>query len=179
MKRKHITKGFVVLSLLCVVVFAAITLVGQERASARGEVLVLAGPMLLGQEWSCEQKEVWKAAEKLRESFLTEDVDEHLSCFHPDYHSFYRENPLQSHEARRRKGISHRFATEKWIYHNHSPIQIRIYGNVAFVHYFCWTSYEDAEGERKSGMHRGTKVWMKEGDKWRVIYQHGYPPLEE
>jgi ketosteroid isomerase-like protein len=177
MKRKHITKGFFVLSLLCVVVFIAITLVGQERVSAQGEALVLAGPMLLGQEWSSEQREVWEAAEKLRESPIKEDLDEYLSSFHPDYHEFYPNNPLQSHEARRRNQV--RYGTGKTLTHYHSPIQIKIYGNIAFVHYFCWNLTENAEGERESDHHRGTKVWMKEGDKWQVIYQHGYPPLEQ
>ncbi len=179
MKRKQFIKGSVVLSLFCAGVFAAIMLVGQQSVSAQPEVLALAGTRLLGHQWSSEQKKVWNAVEKLWELFAKEDLEGCLSCFHPDFRGWYSKDTLPRNKTVARKWSPFFFETTETLVHELNPLAIDIYGNVAFTHYFYKVAYKDAEGKHKLDRGRWTDIYVKEGDKWLLICDHGGPTSEE
>lgn len=173
MKRKHFIKGCVVLGVFCACLFAAIMLAAQESVPAQGQALVLAGPMLLGQEWSPEQKEVWNTVEKLVELEAKEDLDGLLSYFHPDFRGWYCKDPLPRNKASIRKWARYFFEIEESLVYELKPIAIDVHGNVAFVHYYYKWAYKDAEGKHKMDQGRWTDIYMKDGDKWLLICDHG------
>ena len=50
-----------------------------------------------------------------------------------------------------------------------TPYSVRIYGDVAIVHYFCSGSWKDLQGNERSIKDRMTHTWRKRDGKWQII----------
>ena len=128
---------------------------------------------LFGQEWSKEQKEVWKNVETYWDFSAKGDVEGFQSYFHDDFSGWSNKNALPTNKTSRRKFLSHIFKTRKIIVQEIQPVGINIYDNVAIVQYYYSRILEDSEGKEKNMNGRWTDILMKQGDKWVMISDHG------
>jgi len=128
---------------------------------------------LRAQEWSAAQKDVWKNVEAYTALNTQRNLEGFLEYFHADYCGWAYEDALPSDKASIRKYIEYRWKTTKILFSEIKPVAIKIYGNVAIVHYYYTTVYADAEGKEKSASGRWTDILMKQGDKWVMIGDHG------
>jgi ketosteroid isomerase-like protein len=125
------------------------------------------------QEWSEEQKEVWKNVEKSWDMYAKQDLEGNLAYFHDDYSGWWDRNALPVNKAFVRKNAVHEFKTFKVLIYNIQPVAINIHGNVAIVQFYWSNVIKDAEGKEQNGSGRWTDILMKEGDNWFLIGDHG------
>jgi ketosteroid isomerase-like protein len=130
---------------------------------------------LYAQEWSAAQKEVWKVEETCMKLNIAGDTEGILTYFHPDYVGWINFGPVPQNKETTSKFMSYVIKTHKILVYDMQPLSIKIYGNVAIVHYYYSQIYKDAEGKEKTETGRWTDVFMKQGDKWLLIGDHGGP----
>jgi ketosteroid isomerase-like protein len=132
-----------------------------------------ASAQLFGQEWSEEQKEVWKNVETYLDLRVKGDLEGFMDYIHADYSGWTHSDPLPANKASARKFLTHIFKVKKILVQDLQPVAIKIHGNVAIVHYYYSRILKDAEGKEKNASGRWTDILMKQGDKWVMIGDHG------
>lgn len=144
----------------------------------KGVVIVLfitlfCSVQLFGQEWSKEQKEVWKNVETYWYYSTNGDVEGFLSYVQDDYSGWNNQDAIPDNKATLRKSVSYSFKTRKVLVQEIEPVAINIHGNVAIVQYYYSRIFKDVEGKEKNTSGRWTDILMKQGDKWVMIGDHG------
>lgn len=152
---KHFTNILVVLAVLC--------------------FTMLPSTVLFAQEWSAAQEEVWENVEAYWVLSTEEDLEGFLSYFHADYSGWFNLAALPSSKCSIRKWISHGMKTEDTLVYEINPVAIKIFGNVAVVHYYFTEAVKDAEGKQTTRSGRWTDILMKQDDRWVMIGDHGGP----
>jgi len=135
--------------------------------------ILLISVELFGQEWSEQQKEVWKNVETYWDLDTKRDVEGFLNYFHSDYSGWINRSALPSSKGQVGKWIAHGFETTKVLVSEIKPVAIKIHGNIAIVHYYYSRLVKDVEGKQRSRNGRWTDILMKQGDKWVLIGDHG------
>lgn len=128
-----------------------------------------------GQEWSAQQKEVWKNVQTYWDLDAKRDLEGFMSYFHEDYSGWFNLDALPSNKAGVRKFLSHNFKTTKVLVQEIKPVAIKVHGNIAIVHYYFSEVVTDAEGKERNRNGNWTDILMKQGDKWVLIGDHGGP----
>jgi ketosteroid isomerase-like protein len=128
------------------------------------------------EEWSAEQKEVWKNVEAYWALDAAGDTEGFMAYFHADYKGWDYDSPVPSSKDRTTKFVGHSHKTSKTLVYDIQPASIKVYGNVAFVHYFWTNILKDAEGKEKRHSGRWTDILTKQGNKWVLIGDHGGEP---
>jgi hypothetical protein len=106
----------------------------------------LAPRLVQAEEWSAEQKEVWKNVETYWALDMAGDTAGFLAYFHADYQGWNYNNPLPGSKERATKFITHSHKVSKTLVFDLQPATVRVYGDTAFVHYFWTRVGKDAEG---------------------------------
>jgi len=136
-------------------------------------ITLLSSAPLFGQEWSEEQKEVWKNVETYWDLYAKHDLEGFLGYFHDDFSGWGNQSALPTNKASRRKFIIHSFETTKTLVQDLQPVGINIYGNVAIVQYYYSEVIKDVEGKEVNESGRWTDILMKQGEKWIMIGDSG------
>lgn len=135
----------------------------------------LTSVQLFGQEWSNQQKEVWKNVETYWDLDAKRDLEGFMSYFHDDYSGWFSLDALPGNKAAVRKFVAHDFETTKILVQDIQPVAIKIHGNVAIVHYYYSRVVKNAEGKESNRSGRWTDILLKQADKWVLIGDHGGP----
>ncbi len=136
-------------------------------------VLLSTQSTLFAQEWSEEQKEVWKNVETYWDLFAKKDLEGSMSYFHDDFIGWSNRKALPNNKASRQKSLSHSFETTTVLIQELQPVAIKIHGNVAMVHYYYSELSKDVEGKENNESGRWTDILLKQGDKWVLIGDSG------
>ena len=136
-------------------------------------ITLLGSAQLFGQEWSAEQKEVWKNVETYWDLGFKEDLEGFMGYIHDDYSGWWNGNALPINKTSIRKEVIHKNETTQDLFYNIQPVAIKIHGNVAIVHYYYSEVFKDVEGKEQNDSGRWTDILMKQGDKWILIGDHG------
>jgi ketosteroid isomerase-like protein len=149
--------------------------VGMKKLSlAVAILLLLPSTYLFSQEWSAAQKDVWKSVEAYNKLGVERNVEGFMEYFHQDYCGWDYDDALPMDKAGVRKLLEESgWKTRKTLYLDQKPVAIRIFGDVAIVHYYYSIINKDAEGKEKSDHGRWTDILMKQGNKWVLIGDHG------
>jgi len=130
---------------------------------------------LFGQDWSEKHKEVWKTVQTYWDLDAKRDLEGFMSYFHDDYSGWFNLNALPSNKADVRKFLSHDFANNKILIQDIKPVEIKVHGDIAIVHYYYSRLVQDKEGKENMRNGNWTDILMKQGDKWVLIGDHGGP----
>ena len=136
-------------------------------------MLAACAPSWSQQQWSAAQQEVWKNVETYWAMDAAGNTEGFMSYFHADYSGWGYANPLPVSKETVRKFVTHSHQTEKTLVQDIQPVAIKVYGNVAFVHYYYHRIQKDAEGKQQDVRGRWTDILMKQGDRWVMIGDHG------
>jgi ketosteroid isomerase-like protein len=128
---------------------------------------------VFSQEWSTAQKEVWKNVNDYWALLAKGDVSGFMEYFHSDYSGWETGTPLPSTKEESKKWLNYMSAGTKVPVYEIKPLAIKIYGDVAFVHYYFAMIKETSDGKKKSENGRWTDILMKQGNKWILIGDHG------
>ncbi len=126
-----------------------------------------------GQEWSKEQQMVWKTVQDYWAVSATGDIDGFMAYFDDSYLGWNISQPLPSGKAETRKWLSYFWTKSKMTIYEIQPVGIKVFGQVAIVHYYYTMLLKNEEGKEKDNSGRWTDVLMKKGDKWVLIADHG------
>jgi len=134
---------------------------------------LLASTELFAQEWSAAQKEVWKNVEAYWERYAAGDLEGFMAYFHADYLGWSYNDGMPGDKETARKWYAQDVKSQKTLVYTISPVGIKIYGNIAFAHYYWAQRVKDAEGKERNESGRWTDILTKQGDKWVLIGDHG------
>jgi ketosteroid isomerase-like protein len=131
-------------------------------------ILLLWNSKAFGQEWTTEQKEVWKVVVADIELFKQGDIEGILAARHDDLVIWWGSKPIPFDKELLRfnyKGWFDYDIPDKW---ELEPLAIKIVGNVASVFY----TYKFS-GKILSGSGRDLETWIKKDNKWILINSLG------
>ena len=128
---------------------------------------------LFAQEWSAAQKEVWKNVNDYWALMAKGDVNGFMEYFHADYMGWDVNSPVPSTKEQSKKWITYAYQGVTVPVYEINPLAIKIYGDVAFVHYYYAMAKEAKDGKKSSESGRWTDILMKQGNKWVMIGDHG------
>lgn len=135
-------------------------------------VLVFFLPLpVRGQEWSAEQQEVWAT---VTTCWSATDIDSLMSCVHDDFATWGLESrvPLKRADVRALNGRW--YDTQETLWSHYQPMSIDVRGNMAVVIYvYYWAERNKVTGEETEGIVNWTEVFLKEGDRWLLLADHG------
>ncbi len=134
---------------------------------------MLVSTHLSAQEWSTEQKEVWKNVETYWDLARKGDIEGFLVYFHNDFSGWAYLSPLPHDRATRVKYIKFTIPKSASLFYDIQPLAIKIHGNVAIVHYSYTAVTKSGEEKEKTEQGRWTDILLKQGDKWVMIGDHG------
>ncbi len=119
------------------------------------------------QELTELQAEVWRMEETYWERLRSRDIEGYMELWHPDYVGWPRSNavPIGTTEIRALIERS-RLRPERY---DLTPRAIRLFGDVAIVHYTYRYASIDAEGAEVESSGRITHTWQRDGGVWRII----------
>jgi hypothetical protein len=131
------------------------------------------------QMWSDQQKEVWKNVEDYWAISSGENAMDFIDVFHDDFVGWDLDETVPSDKATRAKYIRKFWPMMKTEFYNLKPLSIRVYGDVAVVHYLYHMILVPNEGMEEMGLEmkeengRWTDVLMKDGGQWKLIADAG------
>lgn len=128
---------------------------------------------LKAQEWSAAQKEVWKNVNDYWSIMAKGDLAGFYEYFHQDYMGWDNGSLLPSNKEESKKMFTFMFSGVKVPFYEIKPLAIKIYGDVAFVHYVYTMFIETPDSKKKTEKGRWTDILLKQGNKWVMIGDHG------
>lgn len=140
---------------------------------------MLSSNVLFAQEWSTDQKDVWKNVETYWDLGAKGDVEGNLGYYHNDFSGWVNSAHLPDDRATRVKFIKFFLPKTKTLFYNIQPLAIKIHGNVAIVHYSYTEVTKSGDEKEKTEQGRWTDILIKQGDKWIMIGDHGGATSED
>ena len=149
----------------------------------RRAILVALSLMLVvstagAQEWSSAEQEVWSFIKTCNDHFEQKDMEAAMECFHEDFIGWRAEDPMP--RGKDWETTIGRFIAENTTTHaSHlQPIEIRVYGDLAFAHYLGTSVTTGPDGSLTQAGYAWTDVLIKENGRWYWIGDHGHPVQE-
>jgi ketosteroid isomerase-like protein len=130
--------------------------------------------LLSKQEWTNKQKEVWRNVETYTSLIINGDVKKFSDYFHKDFSSwnFYDLMPISKTNIK--KELQH-FPKREIEFYNITPVSIKVFDDVAIVHYFYSAEYKNTSGKERTKQGRNTDILLKQKDKWVLIGDNAQP----
>jgi ketosteroid isomerase-like protein len=119
------------------------------------------------------QKDVWKNVNDYWALFAKGDIKGYLDYMHADYLGWDNDDILPATKTEAEKYLNYFFQGNKIPFFDIKPLAIRVYGDVAFVHYIFYFVIESKDGKKTDSKGRWTDILLKHGDKWVMVGDHG------
>lgn len=125
------------------------------------------------QQWSPVQQEVWENVEAYWSLNAAEDVEGFLSYLHEDFSGWTHTQALPRDKEDMAMYLPVGFETTETLIYDIDPVGIKVYGEIAIVHYYYSKTFVDRAGTLQKDTGQWTDILMKQGDKWVMIADHG------
>ena len=127
---------------------------------------------LLGQEWSKEQKEVWKVVKTGWESWKTGDTEGAFATIHDKYLGWNNDDPLPISKAKWKSmyEIYKEFSTIE--FYNLDAARILVEGNNAVAYYYFEFYSTFTKGDKTKEQHlegKNVEFYIREGGNWMLL----------
>ncbi|MDD3375105.1 MAG: nuclear transport factor 2 family protein [Candidatus Omnitrophica bacterium] len=126
----------------------------------------------LSEQWTEDQKEIWKVIEDHWDCLVNGKVDQFKSYIHPRFVGFGHESPYPVDQGWLFHWVGFWSKSTKFLIHALKPQHIVIHGDIAIVQYCLFTITKNDVSAGNSSIRRYTMTWKKEDGKWRVIASH-------
>jgi hypothetical protein len=134
-------------------------------------VLFLLPITVQAQEWTSEQKEVW---ETVKACWTATDVEGMNACTHEDLVTWGLGNVIPLNKTDSGALTSRWFDTQEVVWSYYQPLNIDVRGDMAIVIYVHhWADKNRVTGEETTGSNNWTEVFVKEGNRWLLLADHG------
>ena len=128
---------------------------------------------LSAQQWTEEQKEVWKGVETYWAAGMSDNPMDFLNYFDDSYYGWSYENGAPTTKADAQKSLSYWITKGKEVLYTITPARIWVNGNFAYVHYYYTQVSEGKDGKPLTERGRWTDILMKKDGKWVMVGDHG------
>ena len=124
-----------------------------------------------GQEWTAEQMEVW---ETVQACWSATNVETLSACYHEDLVTWGVGNGVPINKADFRALDARWLDTQEAVWSHYKPLSIDVRGDMAVVIYVMhWAERHKVTGEETEGIINWTEVFVKEGNRWLLLADHG------
>jgi len=131
-------------------------------------ILIVSQVFLMGS--SADETKIWKNERAYIEFLKDGDPEGMMSFWHEDGVGWPMATPQPFGNIEARKAyLENLFAQMKVITFEIQPKALKIFGDVAVVHYFVVWISRDSEGNEEKLETRITHTWMKQAGQWRII----------
>jgi hypothetical protein len=138
-----------------------------------GLILLPLHQYVYAQEWSAEQKDVWRTVETMWDLEAKGDVEGLLAYCDDGLTIWLQGAPLPSDKAAFRKWASYDSKHEQTPVQELRPVAITVFPTFAVVHYYViGITVSVATGRPETGFLKATDVFRKKGDKWLWVSGH-------
>jgi len=134
--------------------------------------LFLATTTVFAQEWTKEQKEVWKVVEDSWTSWKAGDIEGATACIHEKYQGWNETSPLPMTKEMVKAWFNEMKTKGTVDYFSLNPARIVVYENAAVVDYFFNLSVTYTVGEEKkqeAARGRNAEFYVKVSGKWLLL----------
>lgn len=132
----------------------------------------LATSTVNGQEWSKDQKAVWKEVENGWAAWKSKDTEAAFAGIHEKYLGWNQEDPLPISKAKW-KSMQEQWKDNMTIeYYDLQPARIVIEGDNAVVYYFFefYSVFEKGDMKKENSVEgRNVEFYIKEKGKWMLL----------
>jgi len=140
-------------------------------------VLMLVILMIIGsihaveQDLSTTEKEVWSMEETYWHFVASGDIESYMTLWHEDFVGWPRgsEQPVNKEGLIRQVKAAIEAGKPGSLTFKLTPYSVRIYGDVAIVHYLCSLTWKDLQENEHSRKDRMTHTWMRQDGRWLII----------
>ena len=134
-------------------------------------ITFLAASSVTAQEWTEEQKEVWKVVQDRWEAWEKGDFDGFATNIHDNYHGWSHERALPVSKEKMIKSFADYKDIAKMTYYDIEPARIKVTENTAVVHYYF--SYQiavtmDEEKTNYDFKGKNAEFFLKTDGKWML-----------
>jgi len=135
-------------------------------------VAFLSTSTLMGQEWSKEQKEVWKLVKTGWEGWKTGDTEAAFGTIHDKYLGWNNDDPLPISKAKWKSmyEMYQEFSTVE--FYSLDAARILVDGNNAVVYYYFefYSVFEKGDMKKENHMEgRNVEFFVKQNGKWMLF----------
>ncbi|MCW8802936.1 MAG: nuclear transport factor 2 family protein [Ignavibacteriaceae bacterium] len=128
---------------------------------------------LSAQQWTDEQKEVWKGVETYNAVISSENPADILNYFDDSFYGWSYDSETPHTKADVQKSIKYWITKGKVVTYTITPARIWVNGNFAYVHYYYSQVSEGKDGKPIVEKGRYTDILMKKEGKWVMVGDHG------
>jgi ketosteroid isomerase-like protein len=128
---------------------------------------------LSAQQWTDEQKEVWKGVEIYNAVISSENPADILNYFDDSFYGWSYDSETPHTKADVQKSIKYWITKGKVVTYTITPARIWVNGNFAYVHYYYSQVSEGKDGKPIVEKGRYTDILMKKEGKWVMVGDHG------
>ena len=135
-------------------------------------VAFLSATTLLGQEWSKDEKEVWKTVEDGWASWSKGDSDGAFGTIHDKYLGWNSEDPIPISKTKWMNNYNKYKEFMKVEHYDLDVARILVEGDNAVVYYYFefYSVYEKGEYKKEKQMEgRNVEFYVKQGGKWMLL----------
>lgn len=125
------------------------------------------------QQWTDEQKDVWKGVEAYWAVSVTDKPLDFLNYFDESYNGWSYDSQAPYTKAEVKKSLDYWTTKGKTIYYVITPARIWVNGDFAYVHYYYSEVMEGNDGKPITEKGRWTDILMKKNGKWMMVGDHG------
>ena len=134
--------------------------------------LIIATTTVFAQEWTKEQKEVWKVVEDSWTNWKAWNIEGTVASIHEKYQGWSEDDPLPMSKASQVEWYTTMKEMRKNDYFSLNPARIVVTDNAAVVDYYYSFSVTYIAGdvkkqENKKG--KNAEFYVKEGGKWLLL----------
>ena len=136
-------------------------------------LFLFATNIISAQQWTNEQKEVWKVVETYSALASSHNLNEFMIYFDDSYWGWDYSDPAPLNKAKTMELVNYWWNKHKAGYYIITPAKIWVNGNYAYVHYYYSAANETNDGKPTSTKGRWTDILMKIDGKWLIVGDHG------
>ena len=136
-------------------------------------LLLLVTNFTSAQQWTDEQKDVWKGVEAYWAVSLSDNPMDFLNNFDDSYYGWDYKEESPHTKADIQKFLNYWLTKGKTAYYTITPARIWVNGNFAYVHYYYQRVSESKDGTPHPEKGRWTDILMKKDGKWVMVGDHG------
>ncbi|MEI6575357.1 MAG: nuclear transport factor 2 family protein [Bacteroidota bacterium] len=124
------------------------------------------------EKWNPAQTEILKIVNDYYAAFAKGDIKAYLAYIHPDFEGWNNKAPLPRKKEQIEKMANAFFQGNKVISFSLTPLSIKTYGTMAFMHYTFSIDIEGKDGKRSIMAGRSTDILVKQDSHWLIVGDH-------
>ncbi len=124
------------------------------------------------QNWTPTEQAVLDSIDRCVAASVDGDPLASLACFHPDFVGWQLGMPgTRDMDYLRAENAAN--PGDPLVAFSIQPLSVKVYGNVAIIHYYGYNHNRNSDGEVVVNRTRWTDVMLNEGGRWLWIADHG------